>query len=68
MSIYIGSLTATHSNYLGVRSVPFAASHDTIFSASFRGIRRSELLWRKSGNKMFILSIPLLRLPGGDAG
>jgi hypothetical protein len=40
--VFLGSLTAAHRNYMGVRSVPIAALHDALFNVSFGVNRRSE--------------------------
>ena len=40
-------LTAARRNYLGARCVPFAATHDTLFSDSYIGeSERSELIFQ----------------------
>jgi len=36
LRISVGSLTAARRNYLGVRCVPFAASHESLFSFRLR--------------------------------
>jgi hypothetical protein len=43
-SVSFGSLAAAHHNYLGVSYVPISASRDALFSVSFGGSRRSELI------------------------
>jgi hypothetical protein len=41
LRISVASLTAARGNYLGVRCVPKAASHDSLFSVSFGDNRPS---------------------------
>jgi hypothetical protein len=53
LRISVGSLTAAHNNYAGVRCVPNSEAQITLFSVSYGDNRRSELICqrRKSAQK-----------------